>query len=447
MPVKRILTSKNLTPGARKALGNTTWLMAERVLRIGISLFVGVWMARYLGPERFGIFNYAIAFVALFAPLATLGVEGIAVRDIVRRNESVEETLGSSFILRLVGGAVALAAVLMASRVTHADEPLTRYLIAILGVGLIFRAFETIDFWFQAQVESKYSVYAKSTALLAAAGAKVGLILMHASVAAFAFVLTGEAAAGALSLVGVYFLRRYSLRTWRVTFARVKALLTESWPLILSGIGVSMNLSIDKIMLGRMSGATEVGVYSAAVRLSETWYFIPLAVASSVFPALVRSKDRDRKIYNDRLQRLYDLMIWLALAVAIPVSLAARPLVGVLYGAQYQGASTILTVHVWACLFAFMGAALSKWLINEGLLKFSLARHTLGATANVGLNLFLIPRYGGLGAAVATLVSYSTSNWLACFIFPTTRSAGKMMARALVVPVRTVLALGRRAMS
>ena len=66
----------------QKLIGNTGWLFADRILRLGVGLWVGIWTARYLGPEQFGLFNYSIAFVALFSVFATLGLDGIVVDSI-----------------------------------------------------------------------------------------------------------------------------------------------------------------------------------------------------------------------------------------------------------------------------------------------------------------------------------------------------------------------------
>lgn len=438
-------TDRLLSRGGRRILGNTGWLIAERVLQMGLGLLIGVWVARYLGREKFGDLSCAIALVALVAPFSTLGVQSIAVRDIVRNPASRGEILGTSLILRLVGGVAGCVAVLVAAAIVYPTQPIVRLMAAIVSIGLLFRALETIDTWFQAQVQSKYTVWAKTTAMIGSAGAKVWLILAGAPVVAFAWVTAAEVAVGSLALVLVYHIRGHRMRAWRFTSAKASYLLGQSWPLILSSVGATLNLEIDKVMLGRMVGSAEAGVYTAAAKLSESWFFIPLALAGSVFPAMIRSKELGEKLYNQRMQRLFDTMVWMALAIAVVVSPLARPIIGLLYGREYAAAAPILKVHVWACLFTFMGAALSRWLVNEGLLTFSFTRHAFGAAANIALNLFLIPRYGGLGAAFSTLISYATAHWLACFTSSSTRGAGVMMSLALVVPARTLFRLaGRR---
>lgn len=148
----------------QKILANTGWLFVDKILRMGVGLLVGVWVARYLGPEQFGLYNYALSFVALFSAFATLGLDGIVVRDIVRDPSYKNEILGTAFILKLLGGISTLILAVGAVSLLRPHDNLTRWLVGIIAAGTIFQAFDVIDFWFQSQVQSKYTVYAKNVA-------------------------------------------------------------------------------------------------------------------------------------------------------------------------------------------------------------------------------------------------------------------------------------------
>ncbi|UCF05414.1 MAG: flippase [bacterium] len=417
---------------------NAGWLFFLRVLRILLALFVGVWVARYLGPARFGTLNYALAFVALFIPLARLGIDHIAVRDVVRRPEETDLTLGSVFILRLVGGIASLLLIVFTIRLVRPDDRLTQLMAAIVGFGLIFQAFDAIDIWFQSRVQSKYVVYARSSGLFLANLLKIVLILTGASLVAFAWISALDMIATAAALVIVYRARGFFITRWRFGLRRGLELLGQSWPLILSGALAVVYLKIDIVMLGQMKGIETVGIYSTAARISEVWYFIPVAISVSVFPALVKGRSLGARVYRRRLQQLYDFLVWIALLLAVALTFFAGPLIQLLYGEAYAGAGQILAIHIWAGIFVFMREAFVRWLTNEGLLHYFLITNGVGAGLNVVLNLFLIPAYGGTGAAVATVISYGAGGYLACFITPKTRDAGRMMSRALIVPLRAV---------
>ena len=428
--------------GVRKIAANTGWLMAERVLQMTAGLVVTVWMARYLGPAQFGVLSYAMAFVGLFGFLSYLGLDGIVTRDLVLRPQQRAELLGTTLALRLCGGlATALGIAAFAWLRPGGGE--TRWILVVLAAGAAFDGFDAVDLWFQSRVRSRVSATVRSAALLAGVAAKLALLVAGAPLLAFAVAIAGQQALKAALYLVAYARDADHPAHWRASAATARRLLGQSWPLILSSAGALIYLKIDQVMLGEMAGAAEVGVYAVAARVSEVWYFIPGTLASSVFPSMIRARERDSAAYGRQLQHTFTLVACMGLGIAVLVTVLAGPVVALLYGEAYRGAAPILAIHVWTCPAIFLGAILSKWLVAEGLLIFSLTRHALGAAANVALNLVLIPRYGGAGAAAATLVSYTIASWLACYTDRRTLPAARMMTRALTSPMRGAWALVR----
>jgi PST family polysaccharide transporter len=232
-----ILQSSNRLRGI---VANIGWLFADRILRMGVGLLVGVWVARYLGVQQFGVFNYATAFVALFSTLSTLGLDAIVVRSIVREPEKRTEILGTAFWLKLFGGLAALVLAVSSIILVRHDDQLTISLVAILSSVGIFQAFDTIDLWFQSQVQSKYTVIAKNTAFVITALVKVALISFNAPLIAFAWAGLGEVSLGAIGLIVCYRVRGYSPWLWPWSLPLAKTLLKESYPLILSGLTIAI---------------------------------------------------------------------------------------------------------------------------------------------------------------------------------------------------------------
>jgi len=397
--------------GLRAIIANTGWLFADRILRMGVGLIVGVWVARYLGVEQYGTFNYATAFVALFGPVATLGLDSIVIRSIVGEPEKREQILGTAFRLKLLGGVAWFLLALGSIFVFRHDDNLTISLVAILASVGIFQSFDTIDLWFQSQVQSKYTVLAKNTAFVIASLLKVFLINIQAPLIAFAWVTLAEVCFGAIGLAIAYKVNGYSVRLWSWSFSLAKTLLKESWPLILSGLSVVIYMKIDLIMLGQMIGNTSVGIYSAAARISEIWYFIPMGIVSSVAPTIYAAKKSSETLYYKRIKQLLRLMVLLSSAIAIPMSFLSGTVIATLFGNGYAEAGPILAIHVWSSLFVFMGVAIGPWFIAEGLTMFSLRRTLIGAITNVVLNIFLIPPYAGVGAAIATVISQAFASF------------------------------------
>lgn len=426
----RIRSRLEHRPYAKQILSNSAWLFADRAVRMGIGLFVGVWMARFLGPNQFGELSYAIAFVALFSAIGTLGFDGIIVRELVRYPERKNEILGSAFALRLAGGGLACFLAIATIWVLHPAETRVGWLVGLIAVGMVFQAFDVSDLWFQSQVQSRLTVIAKGSAFFISAAVRVGLILNEADVMAFALAITVETALGA---VGLFLAFRFGGNAWgalKPAAARMASLLKECWPLLLSGMAIMLYMRIDQVMLAELVGEQEVGLYSAAIRLSEVWYAIPMVIVSSVMPGLTEARSHSVELYHHRLQELFTNLARVAYLLAFPMTILASPLIYCLYGEAYGAAAPILAVHIWAAVFVFLGVARGIYSVNEGLIKIVMAGTMCGAVLNILLNLLLIPRYGALGAAIATTLAYGFSDIAFYRFVPSYKHVYAMMVSA-----------------
>jgi PST family polysaccharide transporter len=395
-------------PSVHNIVVNVAWLFFDKVMRLGVGLLVLVWVARYLGPQEFGLFNFGTAFVGLFGAVAGLGLQSIVVRDIVRDPMCKEETLGTAAVLQLVGGVLAYGLIFGTIFWLRPDDDLAKLLVAILGSMMLFKASEVAMYWFESQVLSKYTVWVQNGSFLVFAALKVALIFSNATLLAFAWATVAEAALFAMLLLGMLRMHGLGLRKLKTSRARAKSLLADSWPLLLSGLAIATYMKVDQIMLGQMLGDEAVGIYSAATRISEVWYFIPMMIVASVFPAMLETKKQSEVLYQQRFQQLYDLMIWLSFAVALPMTFLADAVVVFLYGPAYAAAGTVLAIHVWASVFVFLGVASSQWFIAENRQILSFQRTLLGLVINIVLNYIFIPRFGAAGAAYATILAQAS---------------------------------------
>lgn len=428
---------RSLYQKLRLYLFNTSWMMAERLLNIGVGFAVAILLARYLGPEQFGILSYAISVTAIFASAGHMGLAGLVVREVVREPHEVPKILGTTFMLKLTGMAIGFVLVLGYALLFEEIGGMTFWMLLIVASAIFFQTFDVVEYWFQSQVQAKYPAIAKSSAVVLAAALKVGLILSGAGLLAFAFAHTTQFVIAALILAYLYkSTTRTSVIDWQANLAKAKQLLSQGWIIYLSSIFAVIYMKIDQIMLKWMVGAQEVGVYAVAAQLSEAWYFLPIAVVASFFPKLIKLRDSDSELFNRRLQQLFDFLFLVAVAVAIVVTLIAGPLIGLLFGSEYQGAASVLTIHIWGGVFIFMRALFSRWILIEGALMFSLITQGMGALFNIGLNFLLIPGYGAEGAAMATVVSYAIASYGALLLHRKTRPVFFMMTRSLFSPFR-----------
>ncbi len=422
----KLKNRKNL----HKAMANMGWLMFDRALRMLAGLFIGLWVARYLGPGNFGVINYAAAFVGIFAGVSALGLDSIVVREMLSRPHDRAAIMGTAFVLKLAASCVSFLISVTAIYFMKSDA-LVRVAVVILSATMIFQSLDVIRFWFESQVQSKYVVIVQNAAFLVLSAVKIVLLLQKASVIWFVWLMLLDVVLGAVGLAVYYHALHGKINSWKFSVSEVPLLLRDSWPLMLSGIAIAIYMRIDQIMLGNMLGNSAVGTYSAAVRISEVWYFIPIFICRSIYPSLIEAKKQSEEKYLRRFQQLFRLMVYITLPIAIIVSFFARYVVLSLYGIQYLDAAKVLSVHIWTGVFVFWGVAGGYFYIIEGLSKILFYRSLYGVIVNILLNLFLIPLWGGVGAAISTLVAYSVQSYFSELFNPATRVIFKLKTKAL----------------
>ncbi|MGY5580767.1 flippase [Vibrio cincinnatiensis] len=421
--------------GLKKYGKNTLWLLGEKVLRMTLGLLVGVWVARYLGPEKFGLLSYAISYVALFSAFASLGLDNIVVKELVKDRSQENIVLGTAFIIKLFGSLLMIVLVSISLIIFQSDNNI---IILVISSATIIQSFNVIDFYFQSNVKGKYIAISNVISLIFSSFAKVLMIINGADIEFFAYIILFESAILSISYIFFYFKQSSSIFYWKVKRNIAISLLKDSWPLILSGLVVTLYMKVDQIMLNNMIGPESVGYYTAATRLSEIWYFIPVVICNSIFPAILNAKKISQELYLNRLQKLYDTMVWFALLIAFFVTLINEPLVNILFGSAYASSSSILLVHVWSSVFVFLGVASSKWFITEGLQKQALYRTVAGLIVNIMLNYILIGKYGAIGAAFSTLVSQMIASYLFNLFNIKTRPLFMMQSRSFFFPIRFI---------
>lgn len=392
-------------------IGNTAWLFAEKLMRMVMGVLVGAWVARYLGPSQFGELAYIIAFATFFRVISKLGLDGVAIRNVARDLNSVPKTLGTVLRLRFITGLLCWFAAVGGMALIRPSDSQSLILTAIVAGTVIFDSAETVDLWFQSQLQSKRTVLSKGISYLVANALKIILILAKAPLIAFAIITLIEVVLSAFAFWFAYCTFPSSVK-WKWDGKQASHLLRESWPYLLSALAIVVYMRIDQIMLKEMIGSREVGIYSVALPLSTAWYFIPTAICTSFGPSIARKKVESESSYNRAISKLFSLMWWLTLPLCIVIAFNANFLTSMLYGNAYSRSANVLAIHVFSNVPVALGVAQSKWIINEGRSLLSLYKTLLGAACNLLLNFVLIPDYGALGASVATVISQLVSGFL-----------------------------------
>lgn len=405
-------------------------MFSEQILRLVSGLFVGIWVARYLGPERFGLFSYAIAFAALFGSIAKLGLDRVVVRDLVNSPDQRDRYLGTAFWLKMGGALVMFVVVALATQLAANDRTTNLY-IFILASGAIFQSFEVVDFYFQSRILSKFVSICKVAQLVASSLLKICLIFFGANLFWFVLVSLVDQMILALSFYFAYRYQRLGGFYRHFEWEKAKELLRDSWPLIISGFVLMIQARIDQVMLKEMVGSTELGYYTSALRLIEVYSFVPMILITSLFPAIVNAKKTSTVIYKDRLFNLYRLMMFLFLITAIPTYLFGNQIIILLYKDAYAPAGALFSLMAMRLLFTNYGVVRGAYLMTENLNKYAMITMMLGGLTNIVLNYLWIPTYHSIGAIWAAIASFFITTFLIDLYYYRTRENFFMMMRSM----------------
>jgi O-antigen/teichoic acid export membrane protein len=417
--------------GFQKYFRNTGWMFVGRVFSLVISFVVGIYIARYLGPANYGLFSYVISFVGLFGFMATLGLDDILNRNIIKNHEDKDILIGTSFYLKLIGSILAIITIFVVSILITKDF-FTLLLIWLFSLTFIPASFNVLEVYFNSQVLSKKVVVAQIIGGMASAILKLLLIYFDKGIFWLTTIYILETFIVACVLL--YYFKSFGnhLRKWKFNFNIAKSLLKDSWPLILSSVAIGIYMKIDQVMIKNMLGDTEVGLYAVAVKLSEVWYFIPGIIMASIFPAIVSAHNRSEEEFNKRMGQLYFVMFWSSVLIALSTTFLAGPIIKILFGQEYIQSIKVLQIHIWSGIFVFIGLVVSKFLLTNNYTKILLLGTITGSIINIVLNIILINKMGVTGAAISTLVSYSTSVFIILFI-KKTRNHGILMIKSFII--------------
>ena len=410
-------------------IANASWIIGCRIVQSILGVVISMLTARYLGPSHFGVINYAAAIVAFVAPIAKLGLTHVLVQEIVYSPESEGKILGTSLIMSLVSSVFCIIGVIAFSVVTNPNDTETILVCALYSLLLISNALEVIQFWYQANLISKYTSIVSVIAYLVISVYKSVLLITEQSVYWFAL-------SNAIDhfLIGIVLLIIYKKKNGRklgFSFDWVKRLFSQSKFFIISSMMITIFAQTDKIMLKFMLGDEATGIYSAAIGCASMTSFVFSAIAASLRPTILEHKKASSPLYETNMCRLYTITIYMALAQSVAMTLLAKPIILIMYGQEFIEAVPVLQIGVWFTTFSYIGSARDIWMLAENKQQHLLVINLSGALTNVLLNMLLIPFWGTAGAAIASVATQIFANSILGFIYRPIRPNNWLVIKSL----------------
>ena len=409
-------------------LNNASWIVGCKIIQSLISFLIGTITARYLGPSNYGLINYAASLVAFVTPIMQLGFNETLVQEFVKEPEDSGKILGTSLVLNITAAIASIIGVCSFAIATNEKNSITTWVCFLYSLTLLFQATEMSVYWFQSQLLSKYTSVTSLIAHFIGAGYKAYLLISGKRVVWFALTHVIEACFISLALLILF--RKYSKQRLSFSLQFGKTLFLKSRHYIISGLMVVIFQQTDKIMLKFMTGAEEVGFYSSSLTCMAITGFVFMAIIDSARPWVLQGKMSSDSEFSSRLKVLFSIVHFVSLAQSIVMTVFAKPIVSILFGQEYLPAANVLRVAVWYTTFGYMGTIRNIWILANDQQKYLPIVNLSGALLNVVANYALIPRFGSIGAAVASLMTQLFANFVICFMIKPIRESGMIILQS-----------------
>lgn len=433
---KKISEVVNKTPNRKKIINNVSWAVAGKVVNVLYALFIGVLVARFLGPEQFGLMNYVISYVTLFSIVATFGMDNIEVRELSRNPEKRNVILGTALIFRLALSIITIALIFLTLLIFESDR-FTSIMVMVYSTFLIANSFNIIRNYFTSIVLNEYVVKTEILRTLVAACIKIVLLLSHSSLSLFIIANTFDFFFIAAGYVYAYRKKVDSFRNWQFDLSILKFLARESFPLLLSGTAVIVYQRIDQVMIRNMIDNEALGQFSVATRMVNLIIFIPSIIATTIAPILVKELKVSYESYKKMRQEFVDIMVWSSIIMSLLISLGANIVITLLFGIEYKESIDVLQIMSWKTIGVALSSASGQLIIIEGKQKLVVLRNFIGVGICVILNLILIPKFGIIGSAWTTIISLLFAGFFSNYIIRPFREIFKIQTLALFLGWRT----------
>ena len=408
----------------KKILSNSVWMIIQHMYSMLTSLIIVALIARHLGPSDYGLINYCASVITIFTTLAGLGLENLIVSEIIRNPDREGGYLGTALVMRLASSFISYPLILALIAALNPGNNTLLLVAAFQALGMVFQSYDVLVYWFRLKLKMKYVSVALICAITVASLLRVILLVNKATVEWFALAISVQAFVAGL-LITAFFLTKKDVRL-KVNSNDAKALLRISYNCIISSMSIVIYMEADKIILENMTDSAHVGIYSAAVLMATCWQFIPNALIDSSRPVILEKRKISYEEYIDQFKLIMGGVNLMSFVFALLMTCLGWVVIYVIYGIEYLGAFIPLIILSWASFIGVSGYTRTIWITGESLYKYEKYYAVSAAILNIVLDIVFIWKFGIVGAAVATLITYVYEVLIVPLFFKETKDFTRM---------------------
>ncbi len=413
----------------KRVFKNASWIVFSKLIKAILTLIVTMIMARKLGPNNYGLINYAASLVSFIIPVMKLGIDSTLVHDIINHPHEEGKYVGTSIIANVISGLLCILGIIVFVLFANCGETETIIVCSLYSITLLFQAIEIVQYWFQAKLLSKYPSIAMLIAYIITSLVQILILLFGGNIYLFAISYSLEFLIISFMLLFLY--KKDSPQKLDYSFDTFKLIFNKSKYYIIASMMITIFAHTDKIMIKFMIGNENVGYYSAALTCASMFSFVFAAIIDSFRPVIFEKKKVSNKQFEKYITSLYSIIIVGSLTVSLLMTIFSSLIISIMYGSEYNASISALKIIVWYTTFSYLGSIRNIWIIIENKQNLLWKINLYGAILNIVLNLILIPIIGINGAAIASLLTQIFTNCILGFLMKTISYNNKFMINSI----------------
>jgi O-antigen/teichoic acid export membrane protein len=364
---------------------NISSLFITRIITYSVSFIFTIIVARYFGDNNFGMYTLAMAYANILIIFTDLGLQQVFIREVARDKKMTASFLGHLIFIKIALVFLTAAAIIIILKVNHYNHETNVIIFLIFLNSVLLGSFETLFLNVFKGFEKMgfiavLSIVFSSLLMVAA----LVVIRLNMGIKGLVYMMI---AINLLKLIVVLFI----------------IFIKEGLPFAFSEVFCVIFVYIDSIMLSIMKNIQVVGWYNASYKLIIALTFIPISLFGALYPVMSRLYIQNKDKLTMTINKSIKYLIVLSTPIAVGTTLLADKIILIIYGPNYIKASDALQILIWANLISNINWAYSVLLNSINKQGIFTLMSFICSIFNIGVNLFLIPRYGMIGAGIATV--------------------------------------------
>lgn len=388
----------------RKYITNSLWVLSEKLIRLTVVFCLFSYISQRLSVYDFGVFSLAQTITSLMIGIVAFGLDNILIKEF-SVSEKVNEVFTTAFIFRMTLSLMAVSIYFL--YITFTNYKYLYKAVFIISSFSVFFQVQTI-FYSYYQAISKSQVITKTSIIALIFSSLIKLVIIYFNLGVVYYTLS-FCLDYMCSFLLIYLVSRKGGLVLKLKFFNkkmLKSLVKQASPILISTLIVMIYTRIDQFMIAKMMGMEEVARFNVAVRISDAYMFIPLAISASFFPMISQDSSAGNIKKYFHVTHLFTVISGLLVIMLTPF------IINVFFGVRYAESIPVIYVIVIANIISSIGSVSTNILIIRGISYLRIYRAIYGLVINVALNFILIPRYGMMGAAYASLISQLVAAWI-----------------------------------